>query len=49
MKAAGLDYTDVAGAVAVRDPWQNVILLGIGAASGAQAAAALNAAQAEQL
>ncbi len=48
VKAAGLDYTDVAGAVAVRDPWQNVILLGIGAASGAQAAATLNAAQAEQ-
>ncbi len=45
VKAAGLDYADVAGAVAVRDPWQNVILLGIGAAPDAQAVEALNAAQ----
>ena len=46
VKAAGLDYSDVAGAVAVRDPWQNVILLGIGAAPDAQTVATLNAAQA---
>jgi catechol 2,3-dioxygenase len=47
VKAAGLDYSDVAGAIAVYDPWRNVILLGIGAAQSAQAATALNAAQAD--
>ena len=49
VKAAGLDYMTVGSAVAVRDPWQNVIVLGIGAATGAQAAATLNTAQAEQI
>ncbi len=48
VKAAGLDYAEVAGAIAVFDPWRNVILLGIGAAASAQAMAELNAAQAQQ-
>ncbi|HEX8995696.1 MAG TPA: VOC family protein [Ktedonobacterales bacterium] len=47
VKAAGLDYADVAGAVAVRDPWSNVILLGIGAAPDATAAETLTLAQAQ--
>jgi catechol 2,3-dioxygenase len=46
VSAAGLDYSDMAGAVAVRDPWRNVILLSVGAAPDAQSVAALNAAQA---
>lgn len=45
VKAAGLDYTDAAGAIVVRDPWGNAILLGVGAATDAQAEA-INAAQA---
>jgi catechol 2,3-dioxygenase len=49
VRDAGLDAAPLGEAVAIRDPWNNVILLGIGAAAGAQAAAALNAAQAEQL
>jgi catechol 2,3-dioxygenase len=43
---AGLATAQVADAIAVRDPWDNVILLGIGAAPDAQTVAALNEAQA---
>ncbi len=46
VSAAGLEVNEVAGAVAVYDPWRNVILLGLGAAPDAQSVAALNAAQA---
>ncbi len=43
---AGLATTQIADAIAVRDPWDNVILLGIGAAPDAQTVATLNVAQA---
>ncbi|HZC08288.1 MAG TPA: VOC family protein [Ktedonobacterales bacterium] len=46
VSAAGLQYSEVGNTVAVRDPWNNVILLGIGAAPDAQSVATLNAAQA---
>jgi catechol 2,3-dioxygenase len=46
VSVAGLAYADAAGAIAVRDPWQNVALLGIGAAPDASSVAALDAAQA---
>lgn len=45
VKAAGLDHAEVGSAVAVYDPWRNVILLEIGAAPDAQRVVALNAAQ----
>lgn len=48
VREAGLEAAPVGEAVTIRDPWNNVILLGIGASAGAAAAAALNAAQAEQ-
>lgn len=48
VREAGLEAMPVGETVAVRDPWTNVILLGIGAAAGSEAAAALNRAQAEQ-
>lgn len=48
VKEAGLDATPVGEAIAVRDPWQNVILLGIGAATDALSVARLNAAEADQ-
>ncbi|HEX2348459.1 MAG TPA: VOC family protein [Ktedonobacterales bacterium] len=45
VRAAGLEATEMDGAIAVRDPWNNVVLLGIGPASDAQTIARLNAAQ----
>jgi catechol 2,3-dioxygenase len=46
VRAAGLEAAEVDGAIAVRDPWNNVVLLGIGPASDAQSIARLSAAQA---
>ena len=46
VRAAGLEVVDVDGASAVRDPWDNIVLLGIGPASDAKSVARLNAAQA---
>ena len=43
--AAGLPSSQVAETVAVRDPWDNVILLSIGAAPDARTVVELNAAQ----
>jgi catechol 2,3-dioxygenase len=47
LKAAGDPYVEADGAVIVRDPWQNTIALGIGAAEDAQAADALKGAAAK--
>lgn len=44
VRAAGLSVNEIDGAVTVQDPWQNVIVLGIGAAPNAQCVAELNAA-----
>lgn len=46
VRAAGQTPTEVDGVVSVRDPWQNVIVLGIGAAPNAQSVLTLNANQA---
>ncbi len=45
--AAGLAVTETPGAVVVQDPWRNTILLQVGPAPDAQAAAALTAATRE--
>lgn len=42
IQAAGLAPTEVGGIVSVRDPWQNMILLHVGAASDSEAARALD-------
>ena len=44
IEAAGLAYTQTPTAVVVRDPWRNTILLQVGSASDARAAAAIAAA-----
>ncbi len=44
LDAAGIAHADAAGAVLVRDPWQNALLLHLGATSDAAAAATLAAA-----
>ena len=44
VEAAGLGHTERDGTVAVQDPWQNTILLRVGPAPDARAAAALAAA-----
>jgi catechol 2,3-dioxygenase len=46
LEAAGLTYTKTADGIVVQDPWQNTLLLQVGAAADAKAAANLTAAYA---